>query len=209
MALIPQLASFDESRGVETAAGFNLIFLPFAEEIRSIECAVLEPDRSFIDAAHLLIDSASCHFDFDSISNPVLARHFSLVNKIALDEERMDVTPDSTEPDYQKKFEQSSSFIKSFNDLVVSSVGDDAPVVVEKKRASAVKREGGVKKAKNESLPPSLEELRAAIDANLLKKLTIDKLVAFLASENQRVLSKKKADLLAQVEEFIASKQSD
>lgn len=200
VALIPQVAYFDEINGTETPAGFNVIFLPFAEEIRSIEYPVLEPERSFVDAALALIESASSHFNFESVQNPVLARHFSVLNRIALDQESIDDAPDLTEPDYQKLFENSSSFIKSFNDLVVSNVAD---VGLEKKRVSVTKQEKGVKRVKSESL---MEEVRAAIESDQLKKLTVSKLVDFLASENQRVSSKKKADLLEQVKAFIASK---
>lgn len=201
VALIPQLASFNEKKESEVAAGFHLIFLPFSNELRAIDYPALEPKQETIEAAISLIEAASVDYDLGNNTNPVLNRHFSLLKNIALNESNEDSISDDTVPNYNSIFERCSAVMKSFNSSISSVVSDEVTAL----KRQAIKSETGLKKKlKSEAISDlSVEEVKSYIQMNTLKKLTVEKLVGFLSSHNEKIKSKKKADLLAQVEAFI------
>jgi hypothetical protein len=140
-------------------------------------------------------------YDLGNNTNPVLNRHFSLLKNIALNESNEDSISDDTVPNYNSIFERCSAVMKSFNSSISSVVSDEVTAL---KRQAIKSETGPKKKLKSETISDlSVEEVKSYIQMNTLKKLTVEKLVGFLSSHNEKIKSKKKADLLAQVEAFI------
>ena len=89
-ALLPQQEMFDEQMGIQTPPGFNMVVLPYAEDIRSLDSIIeaagfsnaedREYEPSFVNnlndqekiAARLLIKNLTIDFDSHNFENPII-----------------------------------------------------------------------------------------------------------------------------------------
>mmetsp|Transcript_28759 Transcript_28759/g.25881 ORF Transcript_28759/g.25881 Transcript_28759/m.25881 type:complete len:304 (+) Transcript_28759:1227-2138(+) len=119
-ALIPQQEEFDEDN-FQIPPGFNLIFLPFSEDIRKLETVKpktrTDVDRTQVVNAKLLIKSLSTEFDCRNFENPDIQTFYSNLQAIALNEPEPEEVVDLLEPDVEG-MEKYSSVIEAFKDSV-------------------------------------------------------------------------------------------
>jgi len=103
-ALLPQKESFDEDY-FQTPPGFNLIFLPYSDDIRSnsdilqrsnIEGTINENN---LISSKAIIKKMNIDFDTRSFENPVLQRFFSTLQALALGENETEYVEDLINPD--------------------------------------------------------------------------------------------------------------
>jgi len=119
-ALLPQSEAFDEDN-FQTPPGFNLVFLPFADDIRKL--ATVKPDskpdvdRNQVVNAKLLIKSLSAEFDCRNFENPNLQTFYSNLQAIALNEQEPEDIEDLLLPDEEgmKKYE---NVVQAFKDSI-------------------------------------------------------------------------------------------
>ena len=119
---------------------------------------------------------------------------------LALEKEEIEAISDQTIPDPELIFDNAATFIKKFNDMIFSEVQNDdisKPV----KRPAAKSSEAAKKPKPNAS---EIDEafIRDAIKKDTLKKLQVPVLVDILKGADQKIKSKKKADLLEQIAEL-------
>ena len=118
-AMLPQDESFDEDFGLQTPPGFQLVVLPYAEDIRDLsdikEAAGLGKTDSgeevpVIDtlkqeeknAARLLIKNLTIDFNSRNFENPSIQTFYSGLQALALNEEEPEPVEDLLEPDYEE-----------------------------------------------------------------------------------------------------------
>ncbi|KAJ7248523.1 SPOC like C-terminal domain-containing protein [Mycena rebaudengoi] len=180
-------------------AGFHLIPLPFADDIRAAPletgCRASEETK---DAARAWIDKLSVKngaYPPDSYPNPALAFHNAQLQATAFDEEfDPEAFEDLTAPKVDMIHKRAGKLLENWKIAVANDENAvSAPAAVKEK---ATKRKADV--------DVSEAEIRSRYSEGMLKKLTVDQLKAFLKSKGQ-THSGKKADLLERVEEYLTS----
>jgi ATP-dependent DNA helicase 2 subunit 1 len=107
-ALIPQKESFDEDY-FQTPPGFNLVFLPYADEIRS-NCDILNKIKNYDDikdkinseklqAVKRLIKKMNIDFDCRNFENPTIQKFYATLQALALSEGDVEKVEDLINPD--------------------------------------------------------------------------------------------------------------
>lgn len=133
VALLPQSEIIKDNVQIQYP-GMHLIFLPYTDDIRELEI----PPQSIandeqISKARVVVDKMTNITEFPTVDNPLLARHNTVVQAIALEEELQDVN-DDTVPD-------TSGMMKHYDairDYRVACFGDDiVSSAVTKKKATS------------------------------------------------------------------------
>ena len=107
-ALIPQKESFDEDY-FQTPPGFNLIFIPYADEIRS-NADILKKVKNYenvseritpdkLDAVKRLIKKMNIEFDCRNFENPTIQKFYATLQALALSEGDVEKVDDLLNPD--------------------------------------------------------------------------------------------------------------
>ena len=101
-ALLPQAEAYDADN-FQTPPGFNLIFLPYADDIRKPDTVIpiKKPNvnREQITNAKLLVKALTFDFYSRNFENPRIQNFFSNLQAIALNEDQPEVVEDTLEPD--------------------------------------------------------------------------------------------------------------
>lgn len=149
-ALVPQEESIDQQDGFQTPAGFQLIPIPYADDLRDtksiLDYAGFEADKQqgIVDtltreekhSAKILVKNLNIEFDSRNFENPTIQKFYSGLQALALQEDEPEHVDDLLEPDYEglKKFDNvMGHFRKTFY-----NGGQEDPECAEKpKRAAA------------------------------------------------------------------------
>ncbi|TFK63151.1 Ku DNA-binding complex, Ku70 subunit [Pluteus cervinus] len=188
-ALVPQAEKADEG-GWNDPAGFHLIPLPFADDIRAapIEEACRASDK-LKKSARAWIDKLSVKngaYPPDSYPNPALAFHNAQLQASAFREEYdPESFDDLTEPKYEMIYKRAGQLIKSWKEDLAH---DESANMVVATTGSKRKADVNVDEA----------EIRSKHEAGALGKLRVDQLKDFLKSKGIAI-SGKKADLVDRV----------
>ena len=101
-ALVPQSESFDDDH-FQTPPGFNLIFLPYADDMRKPDQIqvdkVNEPTTLQVENSKLLIHSITADIDCRNFENPSIQTFYTRLQAIALDEKKPEDIEDLLLPD--------------------------------------------------------------------------------------------------------------
>ncbi|KAJ7432310.1 SPOC like C-terminal domain-containing protein [Mycena galericulata] len=198
-ALLPQEERVDEA-GWTDPAGFHLIPLPFADDIRAAPvengCRASE---SVKEAARAWIDKLSVKngaYPPDSYPNPALAFHNAQLQATAFGEEfDPDSFEDLTAPNVDMIHKRAGKLLEAWK-IAVANDKSAMFIPEEKTKSTGTKRKADV--------DVSEAEIRSRYSEGNLKKLTVEHLKTFLKSKGQPS-SGKKADLLERVEEYLTS----
>ena len=140
-ALVPQEERIDEEDGFQTPPGFQLIFLPFADDMRDLdaifEAAGFQPgddveEPSIVDTltkeekntAKLIVKNMEIDFNSRNFENPSIQQFFAGLQALALNEEKPEAVDDLMEPDYEgmRKFDP---LIEQFKDVFFDGNDED------------------------------------------------------------------------------------
>ncbi len=101
-ALLPQIESFDNDH-FQTPPGFNLIFLPYADDMRKPDQIKLEninePTVTQVGNAKFLVNSLTADIDCRNFENPAIQTFYTRLQAIALDEKKPEDVEDLLQPD--------------------------------------------------------------------------------------------------------------
>ncbi|KAE9023254.1 hypothetical protein PR002_g11756 [Phytophthora rubi] len=210
VALVPQEEENDEMGQVQPS-GFNVIFLPYLDDIRDIPVdPVTSVDQEKIDAAKDLISTLKLT-EAPSFENPELQKHYAAIQALALDEEvlEFDETKDTTLPDAEGFAQvEVNDAITAFRDVCGGDLIDASNNAKRKSSASGGRRTTTKKPAKaNAGKPEAGEtfdkaEWAALVASNAVQKKTIPQLKAFLHAHGLAAVGRK-ADLVDAVKRFI------
>jgi len=195
-ALLPQEEKAEEG-GWNEPAGFHLIPLPFADDIRAatVVKAVRASDE-LKDTARAWIDKLSVKngtYPPDSYPNPALAYHNAQLEASAFREEYdPDSFEDLTLPKDEMIHKRAGALMKAWKIALVNDKSADIVTVPGTVAGTKRKAELTVDEA----------EIRSMYEANNLGKMRVDQLKEFLKGKSQPV-SGKKADLIERVAEWL------
>ncbi|KDR78542.1 hypothetical protein GALMADRAFT_243950 [Galerina marginata CBS 339.88] len=191
-ALLPQKESSDETGWTEPA-GFHLIPLPFADDIRT--APIQEGFRASEEmkaSARAWIDKISVRngtYPPDSYPNPALAYHNEQLQASAFREEYdPDSFEDVTEPKLGSMHKRAGNLMKEWK-----------TALVEDPSANLVVPTTGSKRKADVSVDEA--EIKSKYDSGSLAKLRVDQLKEFLKAKGQGVAGKK-AELVERVSEW-------
>lgn len=210
--MVPQLEIIDDETGdVASAAGFNLIAMPYRQEIRDVGSEIVQPNNEFVDliepsesqkqvAVDLVRKARLKGFSPSDYENPLLQHHYATVEALALGNksEWNSELDDTVRPPMGMK--KKEPLMKSFADAF-----EELPGLVKKtKKKKATKRkatEGGESREKKKAKKVKADITWTEIEAkgNIPKNITVPQLKA-LCKEKGLKATGKKADLMSRLE---------
>jgi ATP-dependent DNA helicase 2 subunit 1 len=140
VALVPQEEELDECNVQICPPGFNVIFLPYAEDLRKVDLP--KPSKASdeqIDKAKKIIRKLMFNFQSESFENPVLQKHYRTLEAIALEHENVEEINDLTLPDVNQIDKRAGKVIDEFK-LTVFPPGFNPDARITKRKATT---EGG------------------------------------------------------------------
>ncbi|XP_075409760.1 X-ray repair cross-complementing protein 6 [Tenrec ecaudatus] len=168
VTLVPQEEELDDQKIQVTPPGFQLIFLPYADDKRKVPCTdKVVANLEQVDKMKAIVQKLRFKYRSDSFENPVLQQHFRNLEALALDLMEPEPAEDLTMPKVEAMDKRLGSLVDEFKELVYPA--DYNP------EGKATKRKpgddgSGSKRAKVEI---SEEELKAHICKGTLGKLTV------------------------------------
>uniref|UniRef100_A0A2R8MEH4 ATP-dependent DNA helicase 2 subunit 1 n=1 Tax=Callithrix jacchus TaxID=9483 RepID=A0A2R8MEH4_CALJA len=168
VALVPQDEELDNQKIQVTPPGFQLVFLPFADDKRKMpftEKIMATPEQ--VDKMKAIVEKLRFTYRSDSFENPVLQQHFRNLEVLALDLMEPEQAVDLTLPKVEAMNKRLGSLVDEFKELVYPQDYNPEGKVTKRKHDN----EGsGSKRPKVEY---SEEELKTHISKGTLGKFTV------------------------------------
>jgi ATP-dependent DNA helicase 2 subunit 1 len=202
VALLPQAEKLDEIGTQIKASGFNMIILPFADDIRHLRFDADDNDnekvREATVASHEQIDKAKAlitklvlpggAFNPDSYDNPVLQSHYANLQALALDQEIDGQLEDCTLPAYDRIKLRAQQEISDFAQVIglneVASLIEDLPKAKKSKQS--------------DDFDPITAIAAVRSDSKALAKFTVNDLKSYLDSVGIKA-KRVKAEIIEQI----------
>lgn len=202
VALLPQAEKLDEIGTQIKAPGFNMIILPFADDIRHLRFDADDNDnekvREATVASHEQIDKAKAlitklvlpggGFNPDSYDNPVLQSHYANLQALALDQEIDGQLEDCTLPAYDRIKLRAQQEISDFAQVIglneVVSLIEDLPKAKKSKQS--------------DDFDPITAIAAVRSDSKALAKFTVNDLKSYLDSVGIKA-KRVKAEIIEQI----------
>uniref|UniRef100_A0A8C5URA8 X-ray repair cross-complementing protein 6 n=1 Tax=Microcebus murinus TaxID=30608 RepID=A0A8C5URA8_MICMU len=168
VALVPQEEELDDQKIQVTPPGFQLVFLPYADDKRKVpftEKVIANSEQ--VDKMKAIVQKLRFKYRSDSFENPVLQQHFRNLEALALDLMEPEQAVDLTLPKVEAMNKRLGSLVDEFKELVYPPDYNPEGKVTKQKQGG----EGsGSKRPKVEF---SEEELKAHIRKGTLGKFTV------------------------------------
>ncbi|KAK4193720.1 SPOC like C-terminal domain-containing protein [Podospora australis] len=197
----------DESPSPWLPDGLWLYPLPFADDVRNVDISQPpKPADELTDKMREIVQNLQlpkARYDPHKYPNPSLQWHYKILQALALDEEVPEEMDDLTLPKYRQIDKRVGQTLHEWKAEVAEKAKGLMEVRSLKRELDDVDPDRPVKRAK---APPSgamsNAELKAAFEADTLKKLTVAVLKDILASKGLSTVGKK-AELLEKLEQWI------
>eukprot|EP00013_Stygamoeba_regulata_P018343 CAMPEP_0177680768 /NCGR_PEP_ID=MMETSP0447-20121125/30351_1 /TAXON_ID=0 /ORGANISM="Stygamoeba regulata, Strain BSH-02190019" /LENGTH=661 /DNA_ID=CAMNT_0019190125 /DNA_START=29 /DNA_END=2014 /DNA_ORIENTATION=- len=125
VALLPQRETADDDGTQLFPPGWHVIYLPFADDIRTLELPPSVPfDAEDVKTAKAMIKKLRIRFDSSRFEDPALQRHYANLQALALDRDDVEEVPDHTLPDLDGMAKY-AELMQAFNRRVFGS--DEPP----------------------------------------------------------------------------------
>uniref|UniRef100_A0A8C2MK28 X-ray repair cross-complementing protein 6 n=1 Tax=Cricetulus griseus TaxID=10029 RepID=A0A8C2MK28_CRIGR len=168
VALVPQEEELDDQNIQVTPAGFQLVFLPYADDKRKVpftEKVMANPEQ--IDKMKAIVHKLRFTYRSDSFENPVLQQHFRNLEALALDMMESEQVVDLTLPKAEAIKKRLGSLADEFKELVYP------PGYNPEGKATKRKQDDEGSASKKPKVELSEEELKAHFAKGTLGKLTV------------------------------------
>uniref|UniRef100_A0A2K5WAH1 X-ray repair cross-complementing protein 6 n=1 Tax=Macaca fascicularis TaxID=9541 RepID=A0A2K5WAH1_MACFA len=168
VALVPQDEELDDQKIQVTPPGFQLVFLPFADDKRKMpftEKIMATPEQ--VDKMKAIVEKLRFTYRSDSFENPVLQQHFRNLEALALDLMEPEQAVDLTLPKVEAMNKRLGSLVDEFKELVYPPDYNPEGKVTKRKHDNDG---SGSKRPKVEY---SEEELKTHISKGTLGKFTV------------------------------------
>ncbi|XP_073448830.1 X-ray repair cross-complementing protein 6 [Aquarana catesbeiana] len=171
VALVPQEEKLDEDNIQIKPPGFNLIFIPFADDIRKIGGPEKVPaGDEQVDKMKEIVRKLRFQYRSEAFENPVLQQHFRNLEALALNLLEPEPIEDLTLPKTEMMDNRLGNLAEEFKDLVYPPGYNPEGKSVKRKQGEGDGQAG--KKAKVE-ISMSEDDLRASVKNGTLGKLTV------------------------------------
>ncbi|KTF81372.1 hypothetical protein cypCar_00011625 [Cyprinus carpio] len=194
VALVPQREELDQSQTQATPPGFNVIFLPFADDIRTLDAHV-GPTASDeqVDKMKEIVHKLRFKYKSDSFENPVLQQHYRNLEALALNMLEPEPIEDLTMPKVQMMDARLGPLAQEFKDLVYPpDYNPEGKPAAKRKTAES----GGGAAEKKPKAEISEEELKNHVANSTLGKLTVPVLKDACKQFGIRTTGTKKQELI-------------
>ncbi|TNN38831.1 X-ray repair cross-complementing protein 5 [Liparis tanakae] len=170
VALVPQKEELDEGKVQISASGFHVIYLPYADDFRTLDppqCPTAS--QSQVDKMKEIVSKLRFKYRCDAFENPALQQQYRNLEALALDM----MAPEDTEDLIMPKVEQMNArlgpLVQEFKDLVYpADYNPEGKPAAKRKTADAG---GGAEKKPKVEVPE--DELRERAQNGTLGKLTV------------------------------------
>lgn len=183
----------DEGKVQITPPGFNVIYLPYADDFRTIDpprCPAASQTQ--VDKMKEIIYKLRFKYRSDGFENPVLQQHFRNLEALALDMMAPEEIEDLIMPKVDQIDQRLGSLVEEFKDLVYPD-GYNPESKPAPKRKTAEAGGGAEKKPKVEV---TQDELKAHFQNGTLGKLTVPVLKEACKQFGIKTTGTKKQDLI-------------
>ncbi|CAI8018050.1 X-ray repair cross-complementing protein 5 [Geodia barretti] len=198
VALVPQAENLGENNLQVESPGFHVVFLPFAEDFRTLHFEEsTKANTEQIDKAKDIIKKLTFKYQPDSFENPVLQKHYRYLEAIALEHDEVEQVTDLTEPDIERISRRAGSLLEEFKELVYSDGYDP-----EQKPGAKRKAASNAPSAKRPRSSSEDVDVEAEARKGNLKKVTVPVLKAYLKGVGVSAGGKKQ-DLIDAVNEHL------
>ncbi|CAN9508897.1 unnamed protein product [Ophioblennius macclurei] len=193
VALVPQSEETDEGNMQITPPGFNVIFLPFADDLRTLDPPQYpSASQTQVDKMKEIVSKLRFTYRSEAFENPVIQKHYRNLEALALDM----VTPEEIEDFILPKVDRMDARLGCLADQFIDLVypadynpeSKPAP-----KRKTADSGGGAEKKPKVEV---TMDELKAHVKNGTLMKLTVPVLKEACKQFGVRTTGTKKQELI-------------
>ncbi|CAG9532660.1 unnamed protein product [Cercopithifilaria johnstoni] len=216
VALVPQKSVIEDSfKGGFSSKfcypGFHLVYLPFAEDKRDLseqltyrdgECPTASKEQ--IEAARKLVKRLTTSYFPEKFCNPVLQKHYKVIEALALDYDEVPEVQDQIQPyfvydGFRKRVEKELDEFRS--SLLPDNWNSEQKCTEETKKADQISSAWNTKKKKLTN-----ESLLYLANNHLLEKVTATQLKKKATEEHIPVKSNaKKADIIDAIEKYYRS----
>ncbi|KAI8984187.1 SPOC like C-terminal domain-containing protein [Mycotypha africana] len=207
-ALLPQIERIDSTGNVIDPAGFQVIILPFADEIRALPPYTVSGGKVFEEAVSVIKPVLKRlrmnSFDPTIYHNPALQSHKNLLLRTALETDSVPPVKDDTIPDYKLINEECGEDIERFKTLVgLENLNVDAIV----EQSTARKRQVARSTSPTDVKRPKLKErtIPEHWEYGTLDHVVNADLKEFLTSVGIHP-KKLKKELVAQIDSYFRTK---
>ncbi|XP_063796528.1 X-ray repair cross-complementing protein 6 [Pseudophryne corroboree] len=171
VALVPQEEKLDEENVQVKPPGFNLIFIPFADDIRKIEYPEHIPaNDEQVDKMKEIVHKLRFKYRSDAFENPALQQHFRNLEALALNLTEPEPIEDLTLPKVEMIDKRLGSLAEEFKELVYPPGYNPEGKAVKRKQGGG---DGQAEKKAKTDTALSEAELRAYVKNGTLGKLTV------------------------------------
>ncbi|XP_064634818.1 X-ray repair cross-complementing protein 6-like [Lineus longissimus] len=193
VALLPQEEELDEHNVQVTPPGFHVIFLPFADDLRSLKYEETpRANKDQVEKAKEVVKKMNFPFKSESFENPSLQKHYANLEALALDRDVPDDITDYTMPDDAMISKRAGKILGEFKELVFP---DGYEAGKGKKRPAGGAAGPAGKKARGGADDGEID-VEAEARAGRLSKLTVPILKEFVRKTKIKGGGTKKADLM-------------
>lgn len=193
VALVPQEEELDDANVQLSPPGFNVIYLPFADDMRTLDtpqcpCA----SQTQVDKMKEIVTKLRFKYRSDAFENPVIQQHYRNLEALALDMAAPEETEDLIMPKVEQMDQRLGILVDEFRDMVYPANynPDSKPAAKRKTDPSG----GGAEKKPKVEVPE--EELRAHVQNGTLAKLTVPVLKEACKSLGVKTTGTKKQELI-------------
>uniref|UniRef100_A0A672FNB5 DNA helicase n=1 Tax=Salarias fasciatus TaxID=181472 RepID=A0A672FNB5_SALFA len=189
VALVPQSEQTDEGNMQTSPPGFNVIYLPFADDLRTLDpprCP--SASQTQVDKMKEIVSKLRFSYRSEAFENPVIQKHYRNLEALALDMVDPEDIEDLIMPKVDKMDARLGSLADQFTELVYP-----ANYNPESKPAPKRKTGGAEKKPKVEVTE---DELKAHMKNGTLAKLTVPVLKEACKQFGVRTTGTKKQELI-------------
>uniref|UniRef100_A0A671FKI5 X-ray repair cross-complementing protein 6 n=1 Tax=Rhinolophus ferrumequinum TaxID=59479 RepID=A0A671FKI5_RHIFE len=168
VALMPQEEELDDQKFQVSPPGFQLVFLPYADDKRKVpvtEKVMANPEQ--IDKMKAIVQKLRFKYKSDSFENPVLQQHFRNLEALALDLMEPEAAVDLTLPKVEAIDKRLGCLVDEFKELVYPPDYNPEGKVPKRKQDDEGSR------SKRPKVELSEEELKAHVSKGTLGKLTV------------------------------------
>ncbi|KAL4647838.1 X-ray repair cross-complementing protein 6 [Arapaima gigas] len=193
VALVPQREELDQNLTQVTPAGFHLIFLPYADDIRTLDIHQSPTANHMqIEKMKEIVQKLRFKYRSDAFENPVLQQHYRNLEALALDMVEPELIEDLTMPKVTQMDQRLGPLAQEFKDLVYPA--DYNPEGKTPAKRKPVEAGGGAEKKSKMEI--SEAELQDHIEKGTLGKLTVPLLKEACKQFGVRTTGTKKQELI-------------
>ncbi|XP_037546781.1 X-ray repair cross-complementing protein 6 [Nematolebias whitei] len=193
VALVPQLEEADEGKLQITPPGFNIIYLPYADDMRTLDPPHCPPaSQKQVNKMKEIVYKLRFTYKSDAFENPVLQQHYRNLEALALDMMAPEDIDDHIMPKVDQIDHRLGPLVQEFKDLVYPADYNPETKPAPKRKAADA-GSGAEKKAKVEVTEA---ELRTHLQNGTLGKLTVPVLKEACKQFGIRTTGTKKQELI-------------